>query len=64
MNLFTNNPSIIKEAEKAKFMPHFIIQILIFFAVFLVGQLGASIPLTFAIVKKLSFNLIKLDDNN
>lgn len=53
MNLFTNKPSIIKEAEKAKFMPHFIIQILIFFAVFLVGQLGASIPLTFAIVKKI-----------
>ena len=52
MNLFTTKPSIMEEAEKAKFKPHFMIQLLIFVLVFFIGQIGASIPLIVAIVRK------------
>ncbi|NLX64841.1 MAG: CPBP family intramembrane metalloprotease [Clostridiaceae bacterium] len=38
-------PSIVMEAQKAKFKPHFIIQVIIFIIVFLVIQAAMAIPL-------------------
>lgn len=43
-------PSIVKEAEKAKFLPNIWIRVLVFVAVFSVGQMIASIPLSIAMV--------------
>lgn len=63
MNLFTNKPSIIQEAEKAKFKPHFMIQLLIFVAVFFIAQIGATIPLIVAIVRKLLLTEGGIDQN-
>jgi len=63
MSLFTNKPSIIQEAEKAKFKPHFMIQLLIFAVVFALGQIGAAIPVTVAMFRKLFQEEGGLDPN-
>ncbi|WP_008825470.1 CPBP family intramembrane glutamic endopeptidase [Haloplasma contractile] len=43
MNLRKEQVLMVKEAEKAKFLPHGAIQVLIFFGLFLVSQLATSI---------------------
>lgn len=63
MNLFTTKPSIMEEAEKAKFKPHFMIQLLIFVLVFFIGQIGASIPVIVATVRKVLQEEGGLDPN-
>ena len=45
LDLFSRKPSIIKEAEKARFHPNWFLQMLIFVAVFFVTQVAAIIPL-------------------
>jgi len=45
LELLKKKPSFIVEAEKARFKPNTIIQVLVFIAVFLVTQLAASLPI-------------------
>jgi len=45
LSVFKERPSIVVEAQKAKFKPHFIIQVIIFIIVFLVIQVAMAIPL-------------------
>ena len=45
LSVFKERPSIVLEAQKARFKPHFIIQVLIFIALFLTIQLAMLIPL-------------------
>ncbi len=48
-------PSIVQEAKKARFQPIFILQLIIFIAVFLVTQLAASLPtLIVSLIKMIS----------
>jgi membrane protease YdiL (CAAX protease family) len=63
MNLFTTKPSIIEEAENAQLKPHFMIQLLIFVLVFFIGQIGASIPVIVATVRKVLQEEGGLDPN-
>jgi len=45
LSVFKERPSIVLEAQKAKFKPHFIIQVIIFIIVFAVIQVAMAIPL-------------------
>ncbi len=45
LTVFRERPPIVLEAQKAQFKPHFIIQVLIFFGVFLASQVAMAIPL-------------------
>ena len=55
LELFRNKPAFIVEAEKARFRPNIIVQVLVFVAVFIVTQIAAGLPLFIgAIVKVVS----------
>lgn len=45
LTVFKKRPSIVVEAQKAQFKPHFLIQVLIFIGVFLAIQVATIIPL-------------------
>lgn len=45
IKLKLEKPSIVKEAEKAKFLPNIWLKLLVFIAVFFIGQMISSIPL-------------------
>ncbi len=45
LTVFRERPSIVLEAKKAEFKPHFIIQVLIFIGIYLATQVAMSIPL-------------------
>lgn len=45
LTVFRERPSIVIEAQKAQFKPHFIIQILIFVGIYLATQVAMAIPL-------------------
>jgi len=45
LSVFKERPSIVSEAQKAKFKPHFIIQVIIFIILFLIIQVAMAIPL-------------------
>ena len=47
-SMFKSRPSILLEAENAKFKPKFIFQFLIFLAVFIISQIAAAIPMIIA----------------
>lgn len=63
MNLFSTKPSILLEAEKAKFKPHFILQILLFVLVFYIAELPAGI-ISAAYILNLVFSNSSLDSTD
>ena len=52
MNLFSTKPSMLEEAEKAHFKPHFILQVLLFVLVFFVVQIPSSIISAFYMIQR------------
>lgn len=58
LSVFRDKPSIVLEAQKARFQPRLILQILIFIAVFLVAQIAASLPLIFITIGKVVSDII------
>ncbi|NLO99105.1 MAG: CPBP family intramembrane metalloprotease [Clostridiaceae bacterium] len=68
LSVFKERPSIVLEAQKAKFKPHFIIQILIFIGVFLAIQVAMVIPLfvygLVSIFKLSAGGMLLLEDPN
>ncbi len=52
LDILKNRPTMVLEAQKAKFRPGLAIQILIFIAVLIVTQIAASIPVIFFAVAK------------
>lgn len=55
--VFRVRPSIVLEAGKARFQPIFIIQILIFFAVFIITQIASAIPLVIVMLFKIFISI-------
>jgi membrane protease YdiL (CAAX protease family) len=60
MNFLSTKPSILLEAEKAKFKPHFLLQILLFVLVFYIAELPAGI-ISAAYIVNLAFSNSSLD---
>lgn len=55
LEVFRNKPDFIVEAEKARFRPNIVVQVLIFVAVFIVTQFSASLPIViWSLVKVMS----------
>lgn len=68
LSVFKERPSIVLEAQKAKFKPNFFIQVLIFIGVFLAIQVAMVIPLfiygLIVFIKMSAGNMLPLDDPN
>ena len=45
LTVFKKRPSIVVEAQKARFKPHFLIQTLIFIVIFFITQVLLGLPL-------------------
>lgn len=52
LDLLRNKPAFIVEAEKARFKPNIIVQVLVFVAVFIVTQIAAGLPLFIGTIVK------------
>ena len=68
LSVFKERPSIVLEAQKAKFKSNFIIQVLIFIGIFLAIQVAMVIPLfiygLITFIKMSAGNMLPLDDPN
>lgn len=66
LNFFRSRPSIVLEAQKARFKPNFIIQLLVFIAVFIVTQIASALPVGIAaavrVIADMASNRISMDN--